>query len=134
MRVFLFIDRITEVKKGESLAATFKLKGDEEFLKDHFGAFPVMPGVLLLEALKQAASALLIATFPETGPYRLRTVEEARFGQFVKPGSELNLFVRLRKTESDAYFFDARADFFSGSSKDPSRGRALSAGFSLRSV
>ena len=134
MSVFSFVDRITEVKKGESLMATFKLKGDEEFLKDHFSAFPVMPGVLLLESLKQAASALLVSTFPGTGPYRLGKVEEARFGQFVKPGSELGLSVSLRKTESDAYFFDARADFLPGTSSDSPRGRALSAGFSLKPI
>lgn len=134
MSVFSFVDRVTEVKKGESLTAVFKLKGDEEFLKNHFSAFPVMPGVLLLESLKQAASALLDATFPGSGPYRLRHVEEARFGKFVKPGSALNLSVRLRKTESEAYFFDARADFFPDSSESAPKGRALSAGFSLRSI
>ncbi len=134
MSVFSFVDRVTELKRSESLTATFELKGDEEFLKDHFSGFPVMPGVLLLEGLKQAASVFLSASFPGTGPYRLAAVEEARFGQFVKPGSVLNLSVRLRKTEANAYFFDARADFVPGNSEDSARGRALSAGFSLQSV
>ena len=134
MSVFSFVDHITEVKKGESLTASFELRGDEEFLKDHFSGFPVMPGVLLLESLKQAASAFLSASFPGTGPYRLVTVEEARFGQFVKPGSFLDLSVRLRKTEKTTYFFEARADFVPGNSGDSPRGRALSAWFSLQSV
>jgi len=134
LKVFSFVDRIAEVKKGESLTATFELKGTEEFLKDHFDGFPVMPGVLLLESLKQAASAFLDASFPGTGPYRLAAVEEARFGQFVKPGSVLNLSVRLRKIDAAIYFFDARADFVPGNSGDSPRGRALSAGFSLQSI
>lgn len=132
MKVFSFIDRIAEVKKGESLTAIFELKGDEEFLKDHFNGFPVMPGVLLLESLKQAAARLLSDSFPGTGPYRFAAIEEARFGQFVKPGSVMSLSVRLRKTETKAYFFDGRADFMPANFGDTPRGRALSTGFSLQ--
>ena len=59
---FCFIDKVVEIRKNEFLTAVFKLKGSEEFLKDHFEGFPVMPGVLLLEALKQASERLWAAS------------------------------------------------------------------------
>lgn len=125
MKVFSFIDHIVELKKNESLTASYTLRGDEEFLKDHFRDFPVMPGVLMLESLKQAASELLTASFDrDRTSYRLVSVEEAKFGQFVKPGNTLKLSVKLLRTERSAYFFDGRADLVSG-------GRAISAAFCL---
>ena len=134
LKIFCFIDRITELKKNESLTAFFKLKGNEEFLKDHFSDFPVMPGVLLLETLKQAAASLLERS-KGTGKvfFRLVSAEEVKFGQFVKPGSELKIFVRFLKKEGDFQFFDGRIDLLGGP-EDPSRGKALSASFALAPV
>ena len=57
--LFGFIDKISEVEKDQSITAFFTLKGSEEFLQDHFEGFPVMPGVLLLESLKQAATLII---------------------------------------------------------------------------
>ncbi len=127
-RTFCFIDRISEFKKGESLTAFFTLKGTEEFLQDHFPNFPVMPGVLILETLRQAASFLLSASNDFATPnYRLGKVEEIKFGQFVKPKTELKIFVRHVKKESDTDAFEGRVDLNTG-------GRALWAGFTLNQV
>ena len=52
---FVLIDRITEINPGQSLTAVKNLSLAEEYLADHFPGFPVMPGVLMLEALTQAA-------------------------------------------------------------------------------
>ena len=95
---FLFIDEVTELKKNESVTAFFKLKGSEEFLSDHFPGFPVMPGVLLLETLKQAAVRML----PD-GNYRLKDVKNVKFGQFVKPGAELQVQAQLVSREKDSF-------------------------------
>jgi 3-hydroxyacyl-[acyl-carrier-protein] dehydratase len=95
MNAFRFIDSITEVAKNESLTAFYTLTGREEFLKDHFEGFPVMPGVLMLEALTQAAASLLAYSDERAPLHRLESVGDVKFGQFVKPGTRLKLTVRL---------------------------------------
>ena len=127
MSIFRFIDRVWEVKKGESLTGFYTLTGKEEFLKDHFENFPVMPGVLLLEMVKQAASALLgFSDGSDKKNYRLAAAEEVRFGQFVKPGSELKVSVRWVKREALKEHFDGRIDLV-----DAPFGKALSATVTL---
>jgi 3-hydroxyacyl-[acyl-carrier-protein] dehydratase len=113
--VFCFIDEVAEVKRNESLTAFFTLRGSEEFLRDHFDGFPVMPGVLLLESLRQAAAALLASSAGGNGrPYRLRSAEDVRFGQFVKPGSRLRIFVQRLAGDAHSVTFDGRIDLVSG--------------------
>ena len=56
---FVLIDRIVEVRPGQSLVAVKNLSLAEEYLADHFPGFPVMPGVLMLEALTQAGAWLI---------------------------------------------------------------------------
>ena len=127
MSVFCFVDEITELKKNQSVTAFYTLKGDEEFLEDHFGGFPVMPGVLLLEALKQAAAAVLSKQRP--APYRLALVEGVRFGQFVKPGDRLRIAARFLRREKDLDFFAGRIDVVDGSGSV--RAKALTADMAL---
>jgi len=111
LRTFSFIDQILEVRKEESLTALYTLKGNEEFLKDHFAGFPVMPGVLMVEALKQAASSLLALSGGVEAPFhRLKEARDIRFGQFVKPGMDLKVFVRWLKKEEGADFFEGRIE------------------------
>ena len=130
MGTFSFIDKISEVEKDQSITAFFTLKGTEEFLQDHFEDFPVMPGVLLLESLKQAASLILGAWANADTPYfRLDEVQEVKFGQFVKPGSLLRIMARLVKKEGSRAFMEGRMDLM-GESGNPVA-RALTASFSL---
>ena len=130
MSVFGFIDQVVEFKKDDSLAACYTLTGKEEFLKDHFKNFPVMPGVLLLEMAKQAAGRLLQLSSGSGGKtYRLAGAEEVRFGQFVKPGSRLKVSVRLLKREAGADRFDGRIDLM-----NPPFGKALSAALAMTPV
>lgn len=125
MGVFCFLDEVTEVKKNESLTAFFTLKGSEEFLKDHFAEFPVMPGVLQLESLRQAASKLL------GGPAdacRFENVASVKYGQFVKPGRLIKIFVRLTHREGNSARFEGRIDLMEG---DRPAGRAVLADFTV---
>ena len=116
------MDAVDE-RKEEGLTARFQLTGDEEFLQDHFAGFPVMPGVLMLESLRQASAALL------GGAWRLKSVKDARFGQFVKPGSSLKVSVRRSRKDGASQFVDGRLDLV-GEDGSP-RGRALLAELEL---
>ena len=124
MSVFSFLDNVVEVKKNESLTAFFTLKGGEEFLKDHFADFPVMPGVLQLESLKQAASRLLGG--PEC---RFEKIHSVKYGQFVKPGQRLKVWVRLVNREGRRARFEGRIDLVGGTAP-----RAVLADFTVAAV
>ncbi len=111
MSVFSFVDQVLELKKNESVTAVYTLKPGEEFLKDHFSAFPVMPGVLMVEALKQAAGVL--AADVEGKPdarFCLVSVADIKFGQFVKPGNHVRMTVRLKERVDGHFYFDGRMD------------------------
>ena len=130
MSVFSFVDKLSEVEKDQGITAFFTLKGDEEFLKDHFEGFPVMPGVLLLESLKQTA-ALLLSGFDksEGSDFRLDEVQEVKFGQFVRPGGTVKITAKIARHESSKIWIEGRMDLM-GEHNVP-LGRALSAAFSM---
>jgi 3-hydroxyacyl-[acyl-carrier-protein] dehydratase len=93
---FRLIDQIVQVTPGQSLDAAKNLTLGEEYLADHFPSFPVMPGVLMLEALVQAGAWLLRLT--EDFRHSMIVLREARvvkFGSFVEPGKQLKLHVDL---------------------------------------
>jgi 3-hydroxyacyl-[acyl-carrier-protein] dehydratase len=93
---FVLIDRILEVQRGESLLAVKNLSLAEEYLSDHFPGFPVMPGVLMLEALTQAGAWLIRDM--EDFAHSVIVLKQARtikYGSFVEPGRQLELRVNL---------------------------------------
>ena len=130
MSDFSFIDNVSEVKKNESLTAFFSLKGTEEFLQDHFEGFPVMPGVLLLESLKQASARLAAASEGGDVCYRLVRADEVKFGQFVRPGSHLKIFVRQLAKEGQCFHMEGRIDLIDPLGDGSSR-KALTANIAL---
>jgi 3-hydroxyacyl-[acyl-carrier-protein] dehydratase len=134
MSIFRFVDRVSEVFKNDSLTAYYTLTGGEEFLLDHFDGFPVMPGVLMLEALTQASSSLLAYSGDFKEPsYRLESVSDVKFGQFVKPGNRLKLTVRLLGEQDGASRVEGRIDRLTPDGAS-SAGKALSASLVLRPV
>jgi 3-hydroxyacyl-[acyl-carrier-protein] dehydratase len=93
---FILIDRILELDPGRRIVAVKNLTLAEEYLAEHFPGFPVMPGVLMLEAVSQA-SAWLIRT---TEDYAhsvivLKSAKAVRYGNFVTPGSQLSIEARI---------------------------------------
>ena len=87
---FSLIDKIDELTPGKSVVATKSLAMSEEYLRDHFPKFPVMPGVLMIEAMTQASSWLVRAT--ENFAHSMVVLKETRnvkFGQFLQPGQTL---------------------------------------------
>ena len=93
---FVLIDRITEINPGQSLTAVKNLSLAEEYLADHFPGFPVMPGVLMLEALTQAGAWLIrdMEDFAHSVVV-LKKAKMIKYGSFVEPGRQLQLKVTL---------------------------------------
>ena len=84
------IDRITSLVPGESITAERTLRAGEEYLADHFPRFPVMPGVMMLEALHQAARWLVRVTDDFAHPLvHLDGVRSVKFGDFLAPDETL---------------------------------------------
>ena len=101
---FTQLDRILTLNKGESIEACRCLALSESYLADHFPRFPVMPGVLMLEALYQASMWLvLISEDFEKSYVALRETKSMKFKGFVQPGDTLDVpmqdFVLQRKSD-----------------------------------
>lgn len=93
---FHLIDQIVDLVPGKRIHAVKNLTLAEEYLADHFPAFPVMPGVLMLEALVQAAAWLWRLT--EDYAHSIIVLRETRgvkYGNFVEPGKRLQLKVEM---------------------------------------
>src|ERR1051325_7827392 len=93
---FVLIDRIVDLQRGKSLVAVKNLSLAEEYLADHFPGFPVMPGVLMLEALTQAGAWLIRGM--EDSAHSVIVLKSARtikYGSFVEPGRRLQLRVEI---------------------------------------
>lgn len=87
---FSLIDKIDNLVPGESVTATKSLAMSEEYLRDHFPKFPVMPGVLMIEAMTQASAWLV--RMSENFAHSMVVLKETRnvkFGQFLQPGQTL---------------------------------------------
>jgi 3-hydroxyacyl-[acyl-carrier-protein] dehydratase len=105
MRFFL-IDKITEWNVGTHAAGIKNVTMSEDFFNDHFPKYPVMPGVLILEALAQLSGLLLEASVEkETGrkiKALLSLVERAKFRQVARPGDTLELASRILSLHEEA--------------------------------
>src|SRR5262249_56907907 len=90
------LDRIVEVQTGRSLRAVKNLTLGEEYLADHFPTFPVMPGVLMLQALVEAGAWLLRLTDDfRHSVIALREAKNVKYGAFMEPGRQLQVTVEL---------------------------------------
>ncbi len=93
---FSLIDRIVELQPGRQITAVKALTMAEEYLADHFPRFPVMPGVLMLEAMTQAGAWLVRAS--EDFAHSMVILCEAanvKYGQFVEPGQTLTVTAEI---------------------------------------
>ena len=89
---FSLIDRIESLEPGKSVVATKSLSMAEEYLKDHFPNFPVMPGVLMLEALTQASAWLIRVSDGFThSMVVLKEAKNVKYGKFVQPGQTIRI-------------------------------------------
>src|SRR5438876_66223 len=93
---FCLVDRILEVHPGKVIRAVKNLTLGEEYLADHFPAFPVMPGVLMLQALVETAAWLLrIRDDFQHSVIVLREARGVKYGNFMEPGRHMLLTAEL---------------------------------------
>ena len=109
----LLVDRVLDIEKGKKIRALKNISINEPFFTGHFPHRPVMPGVLMLEALAQAAALLAFDTLGETPDdqtvYYFAGIDGARFKRPVEPGDQLILEVELLRMKAGIFKFGARA-------------------------
>lgn len=110
---FLLIDRVVEFEPNAHLTGLKNVTFNEPFFAGHFPARPVMPGVLIIEALAQATGILAMASRPaevsERSLYYLVGIDKARFKRTVEPGDQLFLKVRVLHVKRGIWKFGAEA-------------------------
>lgn len=110
---FLLVDGVLEIKEGESLVAVKNVTMNEHFFVGHFPNHPVMPGVLIVEALAQAAGILAYKstnTLPSDGIlYLFAGIDNVRFRRVVIPGDQLRLEVKFLWQKREIWKLEAKA-------------------------
>jgi len=106
---FLMVDRVIELNKGKSIKALKNVTINEPFFTGHFPYRPVMPGVLMLEAMAQAAALLGFdaagAQLDDNTVYYFAGIDGARFKRPVEPGDQLVMDVTLERSRAGIYKF-----------------------------
>jgi len=110
---FLLVDRVLEVIPGESLTAIKNITVNEPQFPGHFPQRPIMPGVLMVEAMAQAAGILAFKTdniVPgKDSTYYLAGVDKTRFKRPVVPGDQLRMEIKLLKSRRGIWVFEGKA-------------------------
>lgn len=106
---FLLVDRVLELDKGKSIRALKNVTINEPFFVGHFPHRPVMPGVLMLEAMAQVAALLAFDTLGVTPDdktvYYFAGIDGARFKRPVEPGDQLVMDVTLERMKAGIFKF-----------------------------
>jgi len=110
---FLMVDRVLECEPGRRIVALKNVSVNEPFFQGHFPHRPVMPGVLILEAMAQAAAVLVFKTLnarpDETSVYYYAGIDNARFKKPVVPGDQLVLEVTILASRRGIWKFGCSA-------------------------
>lgn len=110
---FLLVDKVTECIPHKTITAVKNVSFNEPYFQGHFPRRPIMPGVLILEALAQATGLLAFYSFDERARdgtmYYLVGVDKARFKQPVEPGDQLVMEVELQRQIKGIYRFAGTA-------------------------
>lgn len=93
---FLLVDRVTEIEQGKRVVGLKNVSANEPFFQGHFPDYPVMPGVLIVEALAQVGAIAVLGMEENEGKIGfLAGIDKCRFKRQVKPGDQLKLEVEI---------------------------------------
>ena len=109
----LLVDRIENLIKNESAIGIKNVSANEEYFVGHFPAFPVMPGVLIVESMAQTAAVLVMKSLGDAvagKPVFFMSIEKARFRKPVTPGDQLRMNVSIVQARRNIYKFAGRAE------------------------
>tara|TARA_B100000925_G_C21879421_1_gene417802 strand:+ start:178 stop:618 length:441 start_codon:yes stop_codon:yes gene_type:complete len=111
---FLFIDEVISIDEGNNIHAVMNVRHDSLFLEGHFPGNPIVPGVILIEAMGQASGILGFMTMkktPEEGSiYVIAGVDKARFRQRVLPGNRVDIFSKVIGSTRGIWKFECFAE------------------------
>ena len=97
---FLLVDRIEELEEGKRAVGLKNVTINEEFFNGHFPQYPVMPGVLIVEALAQVSAVIMLTKEGNEGRLGLLAgIDQCRFKKQVKPGDQLRLEVDITRVK-----------------------------------
>lgn len=107
---FLLIDRVVELQPGKRIVAIKNVTHNEPYFQGHFPGLPIMPGVLLVEAMAQAAGLLVLSEIPdrENRLFVFAGIEMARFRRPVVPGDQLRLEVDILRLRTSHCRFSGK--------------------------
>ncbi len=109
---FLMIDRVVEVEAGTSAVGIKNVTVNEPYFAGHFPGRPIMPGVLIIEAMAQTAAALVVASIGPAAagkPVYFMTIDQARFRRPVVPGDQLRIKVVKQQKKFGVWKFVGQA-------------------------
>ncbi|MBT5922565.1 MAG: 3-hydroxyacyl-ACP dehydratase FabZ, partial [Cellvibrionales bacterium] len=111
---FLLVDRVIDLEIGKNITAIKNVTINEPFFNGHFPNLPIMPGVLIIEALAQTAGILGFKTLDKTPAdgsiYMFVGADNMRFKKPVVPGDQLTLKAEILKVRAGIWKFDCRAE------------------------
>ena len=106
---YLLLDKIIDIELGKKATGIKTISISEDFLEHHFPRYPIMPGVLIVEALVQLSNWLVSASTEFRQKVLLECIDSAKFRQFARPGDTLILEVTLKKLEEEKAYFQGVA-------------------------
>ena len=106
---FQFLDKILAYEQGKNIHGLKNLTYNEKFFQGHFPEKPIMPGVLMVEAIAQLVASLLFLDQKNQGKhFFLAGIEKARFRQFAQPGDQLHLHAEWVKSKKSLHWFNGK--------------------------
>lgn len=111
---FILIDRIVSLAPGKDIVAARTVQPDEDYFRDHFPGFPVVPGVLLVEMMAQSAGKCLDAERRPRGKAMLAKILSASFRQWVRPGDEVLVHASMSANDERYASADCRIEVRGG--------------------